>query len=158
VRERGYADIEAYAPFAVPGLPEAVGFAGGRAVPRATLVGGIVGGVGGYFLQWYAATQSYPINVGGRPLHSWPMFIPVTFELTILGASICAVLAMLWANGLPRLNHPVFAAPDFDLASKDRFFLCVRFREECTEDDAACRAARAVLAEQQPIAVREVVR
>ncbi|OZI60850.1 DUF3341 domain-containing protein [Bordetella genomosp. 11] len=155
-RASGHADIEAYAPFAVPELPEAIGFTGGRAVPRATLAGGIVGGVGGYFMQWYAATQSYPINVGGRPLHSWPMFIPVSFELTILCAAICAVVSMLWANGLPRLHHPVFAAPDFDLASRDRFFLCLRLPEGCTGDDPACQAARAFLAAQQPLAIREV--
>lgn len=156
VRAAGHTRIEAFAPFSVPDLPEAIGFTGGRAVPRATLAGGIIGGVGGYFLQWYAATQSYPINVGGRPLHSWPMFIPVTFEMTILCAAIFAVVAMLWANGLPRLHHPVFATPDFDLASRDRFFLCLRLPEGCTEDDEPYRAARALLADQQPIALREV--
>jgi hypothetical protein len=84
------------------------------------------------------------------------MFIPVTFELTILGAAIFAVIAMLWANGLPRLNHPVFAAQDFGLASRDRFFLCVRLPRGSTEDDAAYRAVRDALAAQQPLAIREV--
>ncbi|ANN74805.1 DUF3341 domain-containing protein [Bordetella bronchialis] len=156
VRERGHADIEAYTPFPVPGLPDAVGFAGSRAVPRATLAGGIVGGAGGYFMQWYAATQSYPVNVGGRPLHSWPLFIPVAFELTILCAATCAVIAMLWANGLPRLNHPVFATPDFDLASRDRFFLCVRLPHGCARDDDSYASARDALQAGQPLAIREV--
>jgi hypothetical protein len=155
-REQSHANIEGYAPFPVPGLPEAVGFKGSRAVPRATLAGGIIGGAGGYFMQWYAATQSYPINVGGRPLHSWPMFIPVTFELTVLCAAIFAVVTMLWANGLPRLTHPVFATADFDLASKDRFFLCIRLPGGCTEDDEAYCAAHATLAAQHPIAIHEV--
>ncbi|ARP81978.1 hypothetical protein CAL12_14910 [Bordetella genomosp. 8] len=156
VRARGFPQVDAYAPFPVPDLPEAVGYAGSRAVPCATLAGGIVGGTGGYFMQWYAATQSYPINVGGRPLHSWPLFIPVSFELTILCAAICAVVAMLWANGLPRLHHPVFATPDFDLASRDRFFLCVRLPDACTEDDPIYGRAWAILRESDPIAIREV--
>ncbi|CAM3664845.1 Quinol:cytochrome c oxidoreductase membrane protein [Bordetella sputigena] len=155
-RERGLAGVDAYAPFPVPDLAEAVGYPGSRAVPCATLIGGIAGGAGGYFMQWYAATQSYPVNVGGRPLHSWPLFIPVTFELTILCAAICAVVAMLGANGLPRLHHPVFATPGFDLASRDRFFLCVRLPEACTEDDPSYDRAMAVLRETDPIDIQEV--
>jgi hypothetical protein len=118
----GYRRAEAYAPYAVEGLAEALGFTRSR-IPAITLAGGIVGGVGGYFMQWYAAVHSYPENIGGRPLHSWPMFIPVTFETTVLGAALAAFFGVLIANGLPRLAHPVFDAPDFDLASRNRFFL-----------------------------------
>src|SRR5689334_24988330 len=124
-REAGYDDIEAYAPFPVEGLPEAVGMRR-NAVPAATLIGGIVGGVATYFMQWYSAVLSYPINVGGRPLHSWPSFIPATFEITILGAALAAVGTMLFCNGLPRLHHPLFGVREFDLATRNRFFLCLR--------------------------------
>lgn len=124
-RAAGYRRIEAYSPLPVEGLSEAIGFHGNR-VPLITLLGGIAGGVGGYVMQWYSAVLSYPINVGGRPLHSWPSFIPATFELTVLGAALAAVLGMLILNGLPQLYHPVFNAPDFDFATRNRFFLCVR--------------------------------
>ncbi|HEX2604167.1 MAG TPA: DUF3341 domain-containing protein [Oxalicibacterium sp.] len=123
-RASGFA-VEAYTPFAVDGMPEAIGFPRNR-VPLVTLLGGILGGAGAYFLQWYSAVVDYPLNVGGRPLHSWPSFIPVTFELTILGAALAAVFGMLIMNGLPQLRHPLFEVPDFDLASRNRFFLCIR--------------------------------
>lgn len=124
-REAGYTRIEAYSPFPIEGLADVLGFHG-NSVPKATLIGGIVGGLSTYLMQWYAAVISYPINVGGRPLHSWPSFIPPTFEITILGAALTAVVAMLVANGLPRLNHPLFAARQFDLSTRNRFFMCVR--------------------------------
>jgi len=120
-----YRDVDAYAPFAVEGLADAIGFRRDRTA-IATFLGGIIGGVGTYFLQWYAAVVDYPINAGGRPLHSWPAFVPATFELTILGAALAAFVALLALNGLPRLNHPVFEAKDFDLASRNRFFLAIR--------------------------------
>jgi hypothetical protein len=125
----GYRAIEAYAPFSVDGLPEAIGFTSNR-VPLVTLLGGIAGGAGGYFLQWYSAVVDYPINSGGRPLHAWPAFIPATFEMTVLGAALAAFFGFLALNGLPRLTHPVFAARDFDLASRNRFFLCIRVEDE----------------------------
>jgi hypothetical protein len=136
-REAGFHRVEAYAPFPVEGLAEAVGFTRSR-VPLAVLVAGIAGGIGGYFLQWYSAVVSYPVNVGGRPLHSWPEFIPVTFEMTVLFAALAAVVAMLAANGLPRLRHPVFGVPHFDLATRNRFFLCV-LAQDARFDDAATR-------------------
>jgi ActD protein len=124
-RGDGYLAVEAYSPISIEGLAETLGFHGNR-VGLLTLLGGIAGGVGGYFLQWYSAVIDYPINSGGRPLHSWPAFIPATFELTVLGAALAAFVAFVLLNGLPRLNHPMFNAPDFDLASRSRFFLCIR--------------------------------
>jgi hypothetical protein len=136
-RDAGYARVDAYAPFSVPGLPEAVGFRRDR-VALVTLIGGILGGAGIYFLQWYSAVVDYPINSGGRPLDSWPAFIPATFECTVLGAALFAFFGYLLMNGLPRLHHPIFNAKEFDLASRNRFFLCVeatdpRFERAATE-------------------------
>lgn len=150
-REAGYRRIEAYSPFPVEGLTEAVGFAGSR-IALATLVGGIAGGLGGFFLQWYSSVVSYPVNIGGRPLNSWPEFIPVTFETTVLFAAVAAVIAMLAGNGLPRLRHPVFDAPHFDHATRNRFFLCL------VADDARFElaSARRFLEELHPMRVVEV--
>lgn len=120
----GYRSVDAYAPFSVPGLADALGFRKDR-VALITLIGGIVGGIGIYFLQWYSAVIDYPINSGGRPLHSWPAFIPATFECTVLGAALAAFFGLLILNRLPRLHHPIFNAPEFDLATRNRFFLCI---------------------------------
>jgi hypothetical protein len=124
-REAGYARVEAYSPFPVEGLAEATGLRRNW-VPPIVLGGGLAGGIGGYFMQWYSAVISYPINSGGKPPHSWPEFIPVTFELTVLVAALAGVAGMLFLNGLPRLHHPVFNVREFDLASRSRFFLCLR--------------------------------
>jgi len=124
----GYRNLEAYSPFPVEGLDEALGFHRSR-VPLITLIGGIVGGVGGFFMQWFAAVIHYPTNIGGRPLNSWSAFIPVTFELTILCAAIATVLGMLGLNGLPMPYHPLFNVPSFERASRDRFFLCVESKD-----------------------------
>ena len=124
-REAGYRRVEAYSPFPVEGLAEATGMKRNW-VPPIVLAGGLAGGLGGYFMQWYSAVVSYPINSGGKPPHSWPEFIPVTFELTVLVAAIAGVLGMLFLNGLPRLTHPVFNVREFDLASRNRFFVCIR--------------------------------
>ncbi len=150
-RENGYTRVEAYSPFAIEGLDDIVGADKGWIAPL-TLLGGIIGGAGTYFLQWYAAVVDYPINIGGRPLHSWPAFIPATFEITILGAAVAAVLAMLVLNGLPQLYHPLFEVEEFELASRNRFFLCLPARDPVF----APGPARDLLAELHPLLLREV--
>jgi hypothetical protein len=123
-REAGYQKIDAYSPFPIEELAEAIGFTR-NGVPLVVLVGGILGCVSGYLMQWWIHTVSYPINVGGRPLNSWPAFIVVTFEMTILFAGLAAVFGMLALNGLPMPYHPVFNVPRFAFATKDRFFLII---------------------------------
>jgi len=127
-RLRGYKAMDAYAPWPVEGLSEAIGFRRNR-VALCCLLGGMTGGIGGYFMQWYAMAIDYPINIGGRPFNSIPSFIPITFELTILCAAISTILGMLALNGLPRPHHPIFNAPDFERATTDRFFLCIEARD-----------------------------
>jgi hypothetical protein len=121
---QGFKRMDAYTPFPIEGLSEALGVHD-RRVPLIVLLGGIAGCLGGFFLQYWVAVIDYPLNVGGRPLNSWPAFIPVTFEMTILFAALSAFLGVLALNGLPMPYHPVFNVEQFELASRNRFFLCI---------------------------------
>ena len=127
-REAGYKHVEAYTPFPIEGLSEHIGFRW-TAVPLITLIGGVGGGLTGFGLQYWCSAIAYPVNIGGRPLNSWPAFIPVTFELTVLGAAIFAVVGMIALNKLPQPHHPVFNVERFAHASTDRFFLCIEARD-----------------------------
>jgi hypothetical protein len=147
--EAGYREVEAYSPMPVHGLSEAVGFPRSR-MPLLVLIGGIVGCLCGWALQYFITVIDYPLNVGGRPLNSWPSFVPVIFEMTVLFAALSAVLGMLAMNGLPRPHHPLFAIPQFDRATQDRFFLCIRrsdpmFQWEATREFLQRLGAREVI-------------
>ncbi len=146
-----YQDLDAYAPYPVEGLPEAIGFRRNR-VPLFALIGGLAGGAAMYLLQWYSAVIDYPVDVGGRSLHSWPAFVPPTFEITMLGAAFGCFIGMLVLNGMPRLNHPIFDAVDFGLASRNRFFLCVR----ATDPTFDIERTRGELEALQPLRVTEI--
>ena len=126
--EAGYTRFEAYSPYPIEELVEAVGHPRTR-LPMVVFIGGLIGCLTGYLLQYFTAVVTYPLNIGGRPLHSWPAFVPVTFECTILGAALSAVFGMLARNGLPMPYHPLFHIPRFARASRDLFFLCIQARD-----------------------------
>jgi hypothetical protein len=127
-RSAGYRRMDAYTPYPIEQVWEAIGHHRSR-VPLLVLIGGIIGCVGGYGLQYWVSAVEYPLDIGGRPYNSWPAFIPVTFECTILVAGLFAVIGMLALNGLPTPHHPVFNVPRFALASRDRYFLCIERRD-----------------------------
>ena len=120
----GYRHMDAYSPVPVEGLAAAMGRR--RTVtPLIMLLGGIAGGVTGFFVQWYSAVVDYPFNIGGRPFNSWVSWIPITFEMTVLVSAISGVVGMLFLNGLPHYHHPIFNARGIERATVDRFFLCL---------------------------------
>jgi len=148
-REAGYRRMDAYTPFPIHGLSDALGF-GRTKLPLVVLAGGLIGCATALGMQWFSTTIHYPINVGGRPLASWPSFIPITFELTVLFAAVFAVLGMLGMNGLPMPYHPVFNAPRFAFASRDRFFLCIEAKDPLFNE-------RSIRAFFESVGAREVV-
>ena len=149
--EEGYRKMDAYSPFPIEALSEAIGFHKNQ-LPLLVLLGGIFGCLGGYALCYWVSVIEYPINVGGKPFHSWPSFIPVTFETTVLIAALTAVLGMLALNGLPEPYHPVFNVSRFALASRDRFFLCIESTDPKFDRESTWR----FLDKQQPRFVSEV--
>jgi hypothetical protein len=123
-REKGYRNLDAHSPFPIEELSGALDLHKNR-LALIVLAGGIVGGIVGYLMQYYVTVWDFPLNIGGRPLHSWPSYIVITFEMTILLAAISAVMGLLALCGLPMLYHPVFNVPRFALASRNRFFLSI---------------------------------
>jgi len=138
VREEGYEKFEAYTPFPIEEMPQALGF---KPTPVAWIMfaGGVTGAISGYLLQFYVAVIAYPINVGGRPLNSWQSFVPVVFEMTVLFAALSGLVGMLWLNGLPLPHHPLFGVPAFERATRDGFFLCLESSDPRFDEDSARR-------------------
>jgi hypothetical protein len=147
----GYRHMDAYVPMPVEGLAEAIGFHS-NAVPRLVFLGGLLGAAGGFGLMWWISVIAYPHNVAGRPLNSWPAYIPITFECMVLIACFTAVIGMLALNGLPRPHHPVFSVPLFERASRDLFFLCI----ESTDPNFDPESTRDFLERLHPREVRYV--
>lgn len=135
VYEAGYRRINGYSPYPIEELSEAIGFTH-TGLPLIVFIGGVVGGLSGFLMQYWIEVIDYPLNVGGKPYNSWPAFIPITFEMTVLFASFAAVLGMLVLNKLPQPYHPVFNAPNFALATRDRFFLAVEANDPKFDHDA----------------------
>jgi hypothetical protein len=153
LRMDGYTRLEAYTPFAVDGLAEALGPVRNR-IPLLMLLGGLAGGLGMLALQYYAAVIDYPIDVGGRPDASWPAFIPAALEMTILFAALAGIIGMLVGNGLPRLNHPLFDSERFAAASRDGLFVLLRADDPRYEIDRVLHD----LARLDPLHVEQVLR
>jgi len=151
LRGLGYTQLEAYTPYAVEGLADALGSPRNR-IPLLVLLGGLVGGFGTLWLEWYASVIDYPIDVGGRPNASWPAFIPAALEMTILFAALFGIVGLFVASGLPRLNHPLFAVPGFEAASRDGFFLWLRADDPRFDP----QRARADLARLAPLTIEPV--
>jgi Protein of unknown function (DUF3341) len=149
--DAGYRKMDAYTPYPLEEAAEAVGAHHNR-VPLICLTGAMLGMLGGYSLQFWVSAVNYPLNVGGKPFHSWPAFIPVTFECAVLGASLAAVFGMLALNGLPQPYHPVFNVPNFKRASRDHFFLCIESQDPKYRQDET----RRFLESFNPLEVSEV--
>ena len=152
-RLEGYRKMDAYSPFPIHGLSDAIGFKS-VAVPYIVFIGGVVGTLSGFTLQWWTATIDYPLNVGGKPFDSIPAFIPVAYEATILFAALSAFFGMWALNGLPKPYHSIFNAPGFERASRDRFFLAI----EASDHRYDAEATRDFLMNQNALNVAEVMR
>jgi hypothetical protein len=150
-RLAGYRRMDAYSPIPIEELSEALGLRRSR-LPLIVLLGGILGGLAGYTLEYWTQAIAYPLNIGGRPFHSWPQFIPVTFETTVLGAALSAFVGMWALNGLPQPYHPVFNVPEFARASTDRFFLCIEAADPRFDRNATWR----FLQDLKPVGVSDV--
>src|SRR5215218_8494 len=135
VHKAGFQKVDAFTPYPIEAVSEALELPRSK-VPLLVLVGGLLGGLGGYMLQYWSQVIRYPMNIGGRPVHSWPSFIVPTFECTILGAALTAVIGMILLNGLPLPYHPVFNVPRFALASRDRYFLVIEAVDPKFDPDA----------------------
>ena len=138
-RAAGYRRLTAYSPFPIDELPEALGYSEGTGIRPIVLVGGIVGAISGYLLQWWTSAVDYPINVGGRPYNSWQMFVPIVFEMMVLFGALFGLVGLFVLNGLPMPYHPVFNVPGFEGATRDRFYLCVEARDPRFDRDDARR-------------------
>jgi hypothetical protein len=149
---RGYRKMDGYTPFPMEGLAKALGKS--NRLPLLILLSGILGGCSAYFMEWFANVVSYPIDIGGRPLHSWPSFIPITFELTVLGAALTAFFFSLGLSGLPKPYHPMFNLQEFERASQDRFFLCIEAEDTLFDPGET----RAFLESLKPLLVSEVLK
>ena len=149
--EAGYRQINGYSPFPIEELDQAIGFKR-TTLPLIVLAGGILGGLGGFFMQYWMEVIDYPIIVGGKPFNSWPAFIPITFECTVLVAAFSAVLGMLALNKLPQPYHPVFNAPSFALATRDSFFLVIEAKDPKFNHDEAVRFLKTL----EPLEVADV--
>ena len=139
--EAGYRRINGYSPYPIEELSEAIGFTH-TSLPIIVLIGGILGGLSGFFMQYWMEVKDYPLNVGGKPYNSWPAFIPITFECTILFAAFAAVFGMLALNKLPQPYHPVFNAPNFALATRDSFFLVIEASDRKFQHDSVMEFMR----------------
>lgn len=151
VREAGYTRIDAHVPFPIHGLSEALGIKR-TILPWIVLLGGLAGCAGGFYLQYWISAVDYPVNAGGSAFNSWPAFIPVTFECTILGAALAVIIGMLTLNQLPQPYHPVFNAPNIEKATEDHFFLCI----EAADPQFDPQRTRELLQGFNPLQVSEV--
>ncbi|MGH7803986.1 MAG: DUF3341 domain-containing protein [Candidatus Binatia bacterium] len=150
-RQAGYRRMDAYTPYPIEAVAEAIGFHR-NLLPTIVLIGGILGCIGGITLQYWVSVIEYPITIAGKPHFSWPLFVPIAFETTILCAALACVFGMLALNGLPMPYHPVFNVPQFAMASRDRFFLCL----EATDPLFDRTTTRQFLERMSPLSVAEV--
>ena len=140
LRAAGYAEMDAFTPFPMDELPEILGWGRSR-IPRLMFAAAVAGAAGGYLMLWYANVVSYRINVGGRPLDSWPAFLIITFECSMASAILAGAIGMLFRNGLPRPHHPVFDVPGFERSSSDRFFLLIEAADPKFDSEQTRRLA-----------------